>query len=202
MALVVFLKGVNVGGHRTFRPTALARELERLGAINVGAAGTLVVTRTIAKAALRAELSRRLPFQADVMICDGRDILRVLAANPAASMRPRPGIVPFVSILSRRPVANPPMPLVLPSRSGWFVKLLAIDGRFVVGLYRRHMKTIGYLAGLDRLFQARVTTRNLSTMTAVARLLTDPTRERKTARRSSVTGHQSVSAIRRRLSRP
>ena len=27
MALVVFLRGVNVGGHRTFRPAALAKVL-------------------------------------------------------------------------------------------------------------------------------------------------------------------------------
>jgi hypothetical protein len=27
MALVVFLRGVNVGGHRTFRPSVLAKEL-------------------------------------------------------------------------------------------------------------------------------------------------------------------------------
>ncbi|MBY0496071.1 MAG: DUF1697 domain-containing protein [Cyanobacteria bacterium] len=40
MALVVFLRGVNVGGHRTFRPAALAKQLEHLGAINIGAAGT------------------------------------------------------------------------------------------------------------------------------------------------------------------
>jgi hypothetical protein len=26
MALVVFLRGVNVGGHRTFRPSALAKQ--------------------------------------------------------------------------------------------------------------------------------------------------------------------------------
>ena len=30
MALVVFLRGVNVGGHRTFRPTKLAAQLEHL----------------------------------------------------------------------------------------------------------------------------------------------------------------------------
>jgi hypothetical protein len=28
MALIVFLRGVNVGGHRTFRPSILARETE------------------------------------------------------------------------------------------------------------------------------------------------------------------------------
>jgi uncharacterized protein (DUF1697 family) len=33
VALVVLLRGVNVGGSRIFRPAALARELEHLDAI-------------------------------------------------------------------------------------------------------------------------------------------------------------------------
>jgi hypothetical protein len=40
VALVVFLRGANVGGHRTFRPAVLARDLEHLDAVNIGAAGT------------------------------------------------------------------------------------------------------------------------------------------------------------------
>lgn len=43
MALVVFLRGVNVGGHRTFRPRDLARKLRDYDVVNVGAAGTFVV---------------------------------------------------------------------------------------------------------------------------------------------------------------
>jgi len=43
MALVVFLRGVNVGGHRTFRPSLLANELSDFDVVNVGAAGTFVV---------------------------------------------------------------------------------------------------------------------------------------------------------------
>ena len=43
MALVVLLRGVNVGGHRTFRPTTLAEQLRHLDAVNVGAAGTFVI---------------------------------------------------------------------------------------------------------------------------------------------------------------
>lgn len=34
MALVVLLRGVNVGGHRTFRPTTLAEQLKHLDAVN------------------------------------------------------------------------------------------------------------------------------------------------------------------------
>ena len=50
MALVVLLRGVNVGGHRTFRPTVLVRRLESLDVVNVGAAGTFVVRRPVARA--------------------------------------------------------------------------------------------------------------------------------------------------------
>ena len=53
------------------------------------------------------------------------------------------------------------------------MKVLAREGRFVVGLYRRHMKVIGYLGKLDRLFGAAVTTRNWNTVTAIAKVLDD-----------------------------
>ena len=43
MALVVFLRGVNVGGHRTFRPSVLAQQLRGYSRVNVGAAVTFVV---------------------------------------------------------------------------------------------------------------------------------------------------------------
>jgi hypothetical protein len=47
MALLMFLRGVNVGGHRTFRPTKLAEQLKHLDVVNIGAAGTLVIRRAI-----------------------------------------------------------------------------------------------------------------------------------------------------------
>jgi hypothetical protein len=46
MALIVFFRGINVGGHRAFRPSVLAKELSIYDAVNVGAAGTLVVRKT------------------------------------------------------------------------------------------------------------------------------------------------------------
>src|SRR5712692_9826919 len=35
LALVVLLRGVNVGGHRTFRPTTLAKQLKHLDVVNI-----------------------------------------------------------------------------------------------------------------------------------------------------------------------
>jgi uncharacterized protein (DUF1697 family) len=62
MAHVVFLRGVNVGGHRTFRPAVLAQRMKRFDVVNVGAAGTFVVRARVGPAELRSELCRRLPF--------------------------------------------------------------------------------------------------------------------------------------------
>ena len=64
MALVVFFRGMNVGGHKAFRPSVLARELGVYEAVNVGAAGTLVIRKPGPRAKFLAELRRKLPFEA------------------------------------------------------------------------------------------------------------------------------------------
>ena len=59
----------------------------------------------------------------------------------------------------------------LPSTGKWLVRILARENRFVVGLYRRHMKVISYLGTLDRVFGVPATTRNWNTITAIAKVL-------------------------------
>jgi uncharacterized protein (DUF1697 family) len=171
MALVVFLRGVNVGGHRTFRPSLLANELSDFDLVNIGAAGTFVVRNRISQARLRAELLKRLPFETQVVICKGEDLLKLKSANPFAGQRTGPKIVWFVSILAKRgrPLAS--MPYRLPSGGEWSLKILAMKDRFVLGLYRREMKAIRYLGQLDKLFGVPATTRNWNTITAIARIL-------------------------------
>ena len=171
MALVVFLRGVNVGGHRTFRPSTIAEQLKRLDAVNIGAAGTFVIRRPITRTQLRAELAHRLPFETEIMICQGRDIVGLMSRNPLTEHPVRPDIVRFVSVLSKRPRSAPPLPMNFPSTGAWLLKILARNDRFVLGVYRRHMKVISWLGTLDRLFGVPVTTRNWNTITAIARVL-------------------------------
>ena len=173
MALVVLLRGVNVGGHRIFRPTTLTENLKHLGAVNIGAAGTFVIRRPVTQAQLRAELTRRLPFDTEVMICKGREIVRLISGDYFVGLPVRPDIVRFVSVLSRNPRSGPSMPISFPSTGKWLLKILAKEDRFVVGVYRRHMKAIGYLGTLDRLFGVPATTRNWNTMTAIAKVVND-----------------------------
>jgi uncharacterized protein (DUF1697 family) len=171
VALVALLKGVNVGGHRTFRPRTLAEQLKHLDVVNIGAAGTFVIRRPVARAQLRAELARRLPFDAEIVICEGREIVRLMSHTHFADQPVRPDIVRFVSVLSHRPRSAPSMPMCFPSSGKWLLKILARDNRFVFGLYRRHMKVISYLGTFDRIFGVPATTRNWNTIAAISKVL-------------------------------
>jgi hypothetical protein len=107
------------------------------------------------------------------MICEGREIVRLMSVTHVSEQPARPDIVRFVSVLSRRPRRAPPTPMRFPPDGQWLLKILARDDRFVFGVYRRHMKAIGYLGTLDRLFGVPATTRNWNTITAIARVLDD-----------------------------
>ncbi|HZU23740.1 MAG TPA: DUF1697 domain-containing protein [Terriglobales bacterium] len=179
MALVVFLRGVNVGGHKTLRPSALARELARYDVVNIGAAGTFVVCKPPGRAELRAQLLRKLPFAAEIAMCEGRDLLRLARQNPFGSETAAAGVVRFASILVSPRSAALKLPLCIPGEGDWLVKVMARQGCIVWGEYRRHMKTIAYLAQMDKLLGTTVTTRNWNTITAIAEVLKGESRPKK-----------------------
>ena len=62
MPVVVFFRGINVGGH-------------------VGAAGTFVVRKPGPRADCLPELRRKLPFEAGVALCEGSDLIRLEMEN-------------------------------------------------------------------------------------------------------------------------
>lgn len=171
MPLVVLLRGINVGGHRTFRPTTLARQLKHLDAVNIGAAGTFVIRESISQSRLREEVASRLPFDAGIVIFRGQDLVSLLAGEYFTDEPERPDVIRFVSVLAARPRLTPPVPFNCPDAGPWMMKVLAREGRFLVGVYRRQMRAIGYLGTLDQLFGVPATTRGWNTMTAVSRLL-------------------------------
>src|SRR5260221_9166723 len=82
MSLVVFLRAANVGGHQTFRPSVLAKQMAKFNVTNIGAAGTLVVRGKVSQSALRAELEKRLSFKTELIICREREILDLVKRDP------------------------------------------------------------------------------------------------------------------------
>ena len=171
MAHIVLLRGVNVGGHRTFRPSILAKELQQFDVINVGAAGTFVVRGPITQSQLRDEFRRRLPFDADILIADSRDFVRITAADPFEDQPSGPEFVRFVTVLAKRPRVLPSLPMNFPPSGKWLLRIVHIQDRFLFGVYRRHMKAIGYLGAIDKMFDMPVTTRNWNTINAIVKAL-------------------------------
>lgn len=180
VALVVLLRGVNVGGHKTFRPSLLAKELSDYDAVNIGAAGTFVIRKPIPKSKLRSELLRRLPFEAEVIICEGHDLVSVASGDPFAGEPSDPDVVRFVSILSGRHRGLPSIPVNFPAEGEWVLRIIGSQERFVFGVYRRQMRAISYLTQIEKLFGMPLTTRNWNTITAIASILkSEEPRQRK-----------------------
>ena len=114
---------------------------------------------------------RKLPFEAKVVLCDGRDLMRLETQNPFGTEPSPPDVVRFVSILSKAGGVRASLPVTFPSDGEWLVRVIASEGQFVFGVYRRHMKTIGYLGQIDKLYGVPATTRNWNTIVAIVRIL-------------------------------
>ena len=169
---MVFLRAVNVGGANRCQPALIAKQLAKFGIVNIGAVGTFVVRKDVSESTLRAAIAKKLPFKSEIMICPARDILKLAAKkDPFARQPSGPDITRFVNVLARRLPAPPSLPLSLPSDDDWLLKIIAIENRFVLGVYRRQMKAITYLGKIEKLLGVPATTRNWNTIKKVVKLL-------------------------------
>jgi len=173
MRWVVFLRGVNVGKANRCQPAVIASQLSRFGVINIGAVGTFVVREDVSESALRAAIAKKLPFKCEIMICPARDIIKLAAKNPFTGQPSGEKITQFVSVLAKSlPLPLPlNLPHCLPSPDDWLLKIIAIEDRFVLGVYRREMKAIGYLGKIEKLLGVPATTRNWNTIQKVVQIL-------------------------------
>jgi uncharacterized protein (DUF1697 family) len=174
MATVVFMRGVNVGGRRKFRPAALAKELSALGVVSIGAAGTFIVRKKVNQAVLRTEFLHRLPFEPELMICKARDLIDLVSADPFVEEAADAGVRRFVSVLARRTSRRFELPLIEPEVRAWQVKVLGVQGRFAVSLWRRTGKAIAYPNEVvEKHLAVPATTRNWDTISKVCKILLD-----------------------------
>jgi uncharacterized protein (DUF1697 family) len=168
---VVFLRAVNVGRANRCQPAMIAKQLAKFGLVNIGAVGTFVVRKDVSESVLRNAIAKKLPFKCEIMICPARDIIKLASKDPFSEQPSGPNLTRFVNILAKRPPSPPPLPLSLPSDDEWLLKIIAIQNRFVLGLYRRQMKTISYLGKVEKLLGVPATTRNWNTIQKVLEIL-------------------------------
>jgi uncharacterized protein (DUF1697 family) len=172
MALVVFLRGVNVGGHKAFKPSVLAKELADFDVVSIGAAGTFVVRGRVSQAALRAALLERLPFEPELMICRAQEVIDLAAADPFANQLAGSDVKKYVTVLAKRPRALPELPIGHPAGEDWQVKLITIRDRFVLSLHRRLGRALTYPNEVvEKTLGISATTRNWNTINAIHGIL-------------------------------
>jgi Protein of unknown function (DUF1697) len=185
---VVFLRAVNVGGANRCQPARIAKQLAKFGVVNIGAVGTFVVRKNASESILRNAFAKKLPFKCEIMIVPAPDVIRLASKNPFAQEPSGENITRFVSVLAKplphlrsgshqtsniKPQKSrlPPLPLNLPSEENWLLKIITIEKRFALGLYRRQMKAIGYLGKIEKLLGVPATTRSWSTIEKVVKIL-------------------------------
>ena len=171
MRWVVFLRAVNVGAANRCQPALIAKQLSKFGIVNIGAVGTFVARENVSESTLRAAIAKKLPFKCEIMICPAREVIKLAAKHPFARQPSGPHLTQFVNVLHKPLPAPPRLPLSLPSDDDWLLRIIAIQNRFVLGLYRRQMKAISYLGKAEKLLGVPATTRNWNTIEKVVKIL-------------------------------
>ena len=178
MASIVFLRAINVGGANLCKPAQLAKQLKKFDVVNIGAVGTFLVRGKVDESALRKQLAAQLAttfkIKCEIMIVPATDLIKLAARNPFGKHSSSAEITRFVSVVHKRlpsSVVARHSSLSLPDSNDWLLKLLAIQGQFVVGIYKRDMKAIGYLGKLEKILGVPATTRSWTTIEKILKIL-------------------------------
>ena len=169
MATVVLLRGANLGKKR-FSPKAVEAALADLDCVNIGAAGTFVVRKRVAAAALRERVRAEVPWEdAEMVLCTDKEFRAALAAGDAIPVPA--GAKRFATAMETKP-AKPEVPLEAPAGSAWGVRVVAVEERFALGV-RRSVGATGVYPNevIEKAYSVRATTRDWPTMEKVGKLL-------------------------------
>lgn len=169
--LVVFLRGINVGGNRTVAMPALRSLVEELGYTDVATyinSGNLVVGTTRAAAAVTRELEQVFAdtygFPIPVMSRTPRALRQVLEANPFPEGDPKQVTVGFVAGRVPAGAAERIAALATPEER-FELRAGEVFVDFAGGLGRSKLA-----AALDKAVGAPVTARNVRTVEKVLAL--------------------------------
>lgn len=173
MASVVFLRASNVGGHRTFSPAAFVRELAHLDAVNLGAAGTFVIRAAVDEDSLRAEIARRLPFETEILIVDGDELVALLDTDAFVDLDRLDGVKRHFTVIGHAPKREVSLPLDRPANDAWEVRVVAVVGRCVLSVQRKvgPVAKVYPNAVVEKELGVVATTRNWNTLGSIVKLL-------------------------------
>lgn len=173
MSSVVFLRAVNVGGANQCRPAILAKQLEQFGVVNIGAVGTFVVRKDVSELTLRAAIAKKLPFKCEIMICPAKQIIDISSVDPLKDAAGA-DIQAHVTVLAKPPTKSVKLPVYVPPRDQWEIKIVRVVGTVVICLRRKVANGRLYPNEVvEKYFGVPATTRNWNTIEKVAKILRD-----------------------------
>ncbi len=172
MSSVVFLRAVNVGGHKSFRPTVLAEQLAKLDVVSIGAAGTFVVRSAASESEIHAAFARKLPVETTMMIATAKQVVTLLAKAPFGRRSVTKGDGDYITIVET-PLSDALVcPIRLPEGATWQVQIVEIRGAFVACVRRKSTGTQFYPNELvERHFGVAATTRGWPTFMKIQQVL-------------------------------
>jgi len=172
MAHVVFLRAANVGGNNVFRPAQLAKALEHLGVVNVGAAGTFVVRERVPAAELRREFLARLKFDPAIAIVPAKLLMDLVRSDPFHGVTFSKGFRGWAAPLCGRAKSTPTLPIVVPSENDWSVRFERVHASFALGVWRWRAGGFVFASNLvEKALGVPATTRWWETFERIAKVL-------------------------------
>lgn len=170
MALIIFMRAVNIGGHQTFQPSKLVRDLADFDVKNIGAAGTFVVNGRTTEAKLRKAVLSKLTIAPEMMIAQGEDVAALAELKAFEDLGP--DVHRYVTVMADTLPKTPKLPISLPESGDWQMRIAIITGRFALS-YRRSVGQAKYYPDevIEKRFGISATTRNWTTITKIHDLL-------------------------------
>lgn len=170
MAFIIFMRAVNIGGHQTFQPSKLARDLADFDVRSIGAAGTFVVNGNTTEAKLRKAVLSKLTFAPDMMIAQGGDVAALAELKAFKDLGP--DVHRYVTIMAGKPPAKLKCPISFPDSEDWQLRIAIIKGPFALS-YRRSVGQAKYYPNevIEKRFGIAATTRNWTTITKIHDIL-------------------------------
>jgi hypothetical protein len=174
MAWAVLLRGVNVGG-KTFRPRELVATLPKLRLVSLGAAGTFAAHGGADAASIRTAIAKALPFEAEILVRPGEELLALLRADPVGNGPFPPGVRKYGTLATADLPRQPGLPYSVPPGEGWEVQVLHRRGPWALGVRRRlGPKLIYPNEVVERAFRVTATTRWWETLVDLGEALEAP----------------------------
>ncbi len=168
---VAFLRGINVGGHKTIKMDELKKAFEALGFASVKtllASGNVLFAATAAsESTLAKKIEKKLAtafgHEIGVLIRKIEGLQRLADADPFAGIKVTPQTRLYVTFLAEKNKSGLKIPYESPDKS---FKIIRVTGSEVCSVLTLtpNSRTVDLMSVLEKEFGRKVTTRNWNTI--------------------------------------